>query len=192
MQLTAQGLVEVLPGIGTVVASTLPKPTSAARASLLGSELEGLVVEAKKVGMQLDSVLSAVTRHWDRLGGTEPAPAAKGGRKTMARPGDSESASGRLRGTPAVDRCGARTRPDSSGCPAHCAFPAGRRDESRRGTHECVRHKTSHAATATIAPPPSSVEASGPPAPDSAAPVQSPRTPPASRRRLPTSRLRRS
>jgi GntR family transcriptional regulator len=82
MQLTAQGLVEVLPGIGTVVASTLPRSTAAARSGLLGSELEGLVVEAKKLGMQLDDVLSAITRHWDRLGGTEPAPFVKGGRKT--------------------------------------------------------------------------------------------------------------
>ena len=82
MQLTAQGLVEVLPGIGTVVAATLPKATSAARAGLLGSELEGLVVDAKKLGMQLDDVLAAVERHWQRLGGTEPSPSAKGGRKT--------------------------------------------------------------------------------------------------------------
>jgi GntR family transcriptional regulator len=82
MQLTAQGLVEVLPGIGTVVASTLPKATAAARSGLLGGELEGLVVEAKKLGMQLDDVLSAITRHWDRLGGTEPSPSVKGGRKT--------------------------------------------------------------------------------------------------------------
>ena len=79
MQLTAQGLVEVLPGIGTVVASSLPKPTAAARAGLLGSELEGLVVEAKKLGMQLDDVLSAVSRHWDRIGGAEPASSAKRG-----------------------------------------------------------------------------------------------------------------
>ncbi|HMD72175.1 MAG TPA: GntR family transcriptional regulator [Bryobacteraceae bacterium] len=72
MQLTAQGLVEVLPGIGTVVARALPKPTAAARAGLLGSELEGLVVEAKKLGMQLDDVLAAVARHWQRLGGGKP------------------------------------------------------------------------------------------------------------------------
>jgi GntR family transcriptional regulator len=72
MQLTAQGLVEVLPGIGTVVAATLPKPTAAARSGLLGSELEGLVVEAKKLGMQLDDVLAAVARHWQRLGGRKP------------------------------------------------------------------------------------------------------------------------
>jgi GntR family transcriptional regulator len=81
MQLTARGLVEVLPGIGTVVAAALPKPTAAARAGLLGGELEGLVVEAKKLGMQLDDVLAAVARHWQSLGGTEPAQPVKGSRK---------------------------------------------------------------------------------------------------------------
>jgi len=30
------------------------------------------VVEAKKLGMQLDDVLAAVTRHWQRLGGRKP------------------------------------------------------------------------------------------------------------------------
>ena len=54
----------------------------AARAGLLGGELEGLVVDAKKLGMQLDDVLAALTRHWQSLGGTEPAQPAKGGRKT--------------------------------------------------------------------------------------------------------------
>jgi GntR family transcriptional regulator len=81
MQLTNQGLVEVLPGIGTVVASTLPKSTAAERSALLGSELEGLVVEAKKLGMPLDDVLSAVARHWERIGSPEPVPSTKGGRK---------------------------------------------------------------------------------------------------------------
>ena len=60
----------------------LPKSTAAARAGLLGGEIEGLVVEAKKLGMQLDDVLAAVARHWQSLGGTEPAQPAKGGRKT--------------------------------------------------------------------------------------------------------------
>jgi len=81
MQLTAQGLVEVLPGIGTVVAAALPKPTAAARAGLLGGEIEALVVEAKKLAIELDGVLAAVTRHWQSLGGTEPAQPAKGARK---------------------------------------------------------------------------------------------------------------
>jgi len=82
MQLTAQGLVEVLPGIGTVVASKLPKATPAARAGLLGAELEGLVVEAKKLGMELDDVLSSVARHWERIGGMEAASSGKAGSKS--------------------------------------------------------------------------------------------------------------
>ena len=35
--------------------------------------------------------------------------------------------------------------PDSSGCPAHCARSAGRRDKSRCGAHECARHHCSAA-----------------------------------------------
>jgi len=32
--------------------------------------LEQLVVEAMKLGMELDDVLEAVSQHWKRLGGT--------------------------------------------------------------------------------------------------------------------------
>jgi len=46
--LTNEGLVEIRPGVGTVVAK-LPQATAAARAGLLGSELEAVVVEAKKL-----------------------------------------------------------------------------------------------------------------------------------------------
>lgn len=80
-QLAAQGLVEVRPGIGTVVAATLPRATAARRAGLLGGQLEELVVEAKKLGIELDGLLGAVARHWRRLGRTRPAPSAKLGRK---------------------------------------------------------------------------------------------------------------
>jgi GntR family transcriptional regulator len=65
--LVAEGLLEVLPGIGTVVAE-LRQSTSSERAALLGNELEQLIVEAKKLGMELDDVLTAVSRHWKRLG----------------------------------------------------------------------------------------------------------------------------
>ena len=71
--LVADGLLEVLPGIGTVVA-TLPQSTAAERSSLLENPLEELVVEAKKLGMELDDVLGAVSEHWKRLDG-------KGGRR---------------------------------------------------------------------------------------------------------------
>ncbi len=68
LYLTNEGLVEIRPGIGTVV-STLPEATAAACAELLGSELEALVVEAKKLGMHLKDVTKALSDHWERIGG---------------------------------------------------------------------------------------------------------------------------
>jgi GntR family transcriptional regulator len=68
--LITEGLLEVLPGIGTVVAA--PQQASASeRKRLLESEMEQLVVEAKKLGMELDDVQAALSEHWRRLGGNE-------------------------------------------------------------------------------------------------------------------------
>ena len=75
-QLVAEGLLEVMPGIGTVVAE-LPKSRAAERAKLVANEIEQLVVEAKKLGMELDGVLDAVSDHWERLGGTKPKAVAE-------------------------------------------------------------------------------------------------------------------
>jgi GntR family transcriptional regulator len=66
-QLIGEGLLEVRVGVGTVVAS-LPASTAPERSRLLRQELEQLVVEAKKLGMELDDVVQAVTQHWKRLG----------------------------------------------------------------------------------------------------------------------------
>ena len=81
-QLTAEGLLEVRPGIGTVVAQ-LPKSRASERISLVANEVEQLVVEAKKLGMELDDVLDAVSEHWERLGGSKSKALAqnKGGRR---------------------------------------------------------------------------------------------------------------
>jgi GntR family transcriptional regulator len=70
LYLTNEGLLEVKPGIGTVVAE-LPRSTAAERKGLLGRELEQLVVEAKKLGMQLDDVMGALQEHWDEIGGKD-------------------------------------------------------------------------------------------------------------------------
>ena len=70
-QLVADGLIEVRPGIGTVVAE-LPPSTAAERGILLTKEVEQLVVEAKRLGLDLEELTSAVTRHWYLL---EEAPA---------------------------------------------------------------------------------------------------------------------
>ncbi len=63
--LMAEGLLEVRPGIGTVV--TVPASTAADRGNLLRRELEQLVVEAKKLGLDLTDVLRAVESHWSVL-----------------------------------------------------------------------------------------------------------------------------
>ncbi len=64
--LTAEGLLEVQPGIGTTVAR-LQSGTPVERKRLLAGEIERLVVEAKKVGLELDPVLEAVAEHWEIL-----------------------------------------------------------------------------------------------------------------------------
>jgi GntR family transcriptional regulator len=66
--LVAEGVIEVHPGIGTVVAKRKCS-TAADRANLLTKELEQLVVEAKKLGLSLDDVTSAIGKHWERLDG---------------------------------------------------------------------------------------------------------------------------
>jgi len=65
-QLLNEGLLEVRPGMGTVVAAR-PDATPAARSRLLETEVEQLVVEAKKLGMSLDEVTAALASHWERL-----------------------------------------------------------------------------------------------------------------------------
>jgi GntR family transcriptional regulator len=67
-QLIAEGMLSVHPGQGTVVASP-GGSTAAERGNLLKKELEQLVVEAKKLGLELNDVTEAVTRHWSRLDG---------------------------------------------------------------------------------------------------------------------------
>lgn len=65
-QLILEGLLEVHPGLGTVVAK-LPTSTARERALLLKGELEALVVEAKKLQMTPEEVEAALREHWDRL-----------------------------------------------------------------------------------------------------------------------------
>src|SRR5437762_9722095 len=54
-KLISEGLIEVQPGLGTVVAER-PSSTAAERGNLLHKELEELVVEAKKLGLELEEV----------------------------------------------------------------------------------------------------------------------------------------
>jgi GntR family transcriptional regulator len=71
-QLVAEGLLEVRPGLGTLVAER-PASSAAERGNLLQRELEQLVVEAKRLGLGLVQVSAALERHWDRLEAPEPA-----------------------------------------------------------------------------------------------------------------------
>ena len=57
---------EVRPGIGTVVAE-LPEARAGDRKRLLRQEVEQLVVEAMRVGVELAEVLGAVETQWARI-----------------------------------------------------------------------------------------------------------------------------
>ena len=74
-----EGLLEVLPGTGTVV-SQPPISTAAERSRLLDHELEQLVVEAKKLGMNLAQITRALSAHWERLETPDDLTAPKGAR----------------------------------------------------------------------------------------------------------------
>jgi GntR family transcriptional regulator len=65
-ELVRDGLLEVLPGIGTVVSSRR-RASAAERAQLLAVEVEQLVVEAKRLGLELETVVDAVRAHWHEL-----------------------------------------------------------------------------------------------------------------------------
>jgi GntR family transcriptional regulator len=75
-QLVGEGLIEVRPGVGTVVAER-PASSAAARSNLLRRELEQLVVEAKKLGLDLDEVAEALAQHWYRLDAPVAIPRRK-------------------------------------------------------------------------------------------------------------------
>jgi GntR family transcriptional regulator len=79
--LMTAGLLEVRPGIGTVVAE-LPESRKIERTQLLGHEIEQLVVEAKKLGIPLEEVVASLGEHWRKLGGREggESEAERGGR----------------------------------------------------------------------------------------------------------------
>jgi GntR family transcriptional regulator len=69
IELVTEGVLEVYPGIGTVVAKH-QSSTAADRTKLLQKELEHLIVEAKRLGLTFDDVASAMAKHWKVLEGT--------------------------------------------------------------------------------------------------------------------------
>ena len=64
--LVNEKLLEVNPGIGTIVAEAHPS-TPAERSELLGDEIERVVVEAKQLHLEIDDVVKAIKQHWNRL-----------------------------------------------------------------------------------------------------------------------------
>ena len=64
--LKEKGLLEVRPGVGTVVARA-PELDRRQRVNLLRDQAEQLVVEAMRLRLGVDEVVEAVREHWARL-----------------------------------------------------------------------------------------------------------------------------
>jgi GntR family transcriptional regulator len=58
---------EARPGIGTVVAQ-IPEPRRGDRQRLLGREVEQLVVEARRLDLDIDDLVQAIHDQWAKLG----------------------------------------------------------------------------------------------------------------------------
>ena len=73
-RLVDQRLLEVTPGVGTMVAH-LPEASTRERSALLNHKAEVLVVEAKRLSLTLEQLLEAIQEHWSGLaqpsGGSE-------------------------------------------------------------------------------------------------------------------------
>ena len=70
-ELVRDGLIEVRPGIGTVVTNGR-RASAAERRALLSGEVEQLLVEAKRLGLAERDVLDAVSARWEQLFGEDP------------------------------------------------------------------------------------------------------------------------
>lgn len=71
-ELVRNGVLEVMPGVGTVV-SAGAESTPAERRALLSAQVEQLVVEAMRLGLDEQDLIQAVALRWRELGG-ESAP----------------------------------------------------------------------------------------------------------------------
>jgi GntR family transcriptional regulator len=71
-ELIRDGLLEVRPGVGTVV-SAGRKATAAEKRTLLSAEVEQLVVEAKRLGLKQGDVTNAISSRWSELFGEDEA-----------------------------------------------------------------------------------------------------------------------
>lgn len=66
--LVSEGVLVTTPAVGSIVAERAAGGRKE-RAELLGADLEKLVVEARKLGLELDDVQAALAAHWKKLGG---------------------------------------------------------------------------------------------------------------------------
>src|SRR3954467_15796104 len=73
--LVAEGVLVTTPAVGSIVAEREAGGRKE-KTELLGAEVEWLVVEAKKLGLDLDDVQAAVAGHWKKLGGRATAELA--------------------------------------------------------------------------------------------------------------------
>jgi GntR family transcriptional regulator len=64
--LVLSGLLEVRSGAGTFVANR-PQASRAEKTQLLERQVEQLVVESKRLGIELEDLQEAVDKHWKRL-----------------------------------------------------------------------------------------------------------------------------
>jgi GntR family transcriptional regulator len=65
-ELIRSGILEVRPGIGTVVTATR-RVSAEERRQLLSDEVEALVVKAKRLGLEQEDVVRAVEQRWSEL-----------------------------------------------------------------------------------------------------------------------------
>lgn len=72
-ELVRDGVLEVLPGIGTVVAERR-RASAEERARLLSDAVEALLVEAKRLGLTRGEVQAAVETRWSELFPREEEP----------------------------------------------------------------------------------------------------------------------
>jgi GntR family transcriptional regulator len=80
--LVTTGLLEIRSGAGTVVAKR-PDASKADKTKLLQEQFEELVVEAKRLGIELEDVQEAIEKHWKRLSfkAAKKIDPAQGGRE---------------------------------------------------------------------------------------------------------------
>jgi len=64
--LVNEKLLEVKTGVGTIVADARPS-TREERRELLEGDVERVVVEAKKLQLDIEDVVQAIQQHWSRL-----------------------------------------------------------------------------------------------------------------------------